>query len=54
MDLPANLKYQTSMKSEFVNHNERSHLIETTAQIVGVNKGNTTFKKVSVSQFPSS
>ena len=51
MDLPANLKYNTSMKEEFVDHNQRSHLVETTAQIVGVNRGDTTFKKVSSSRF---
>lgn len=47
-DLPPHEKYTTIMKQEFVNHNERRHLIETTAQIVGVNKGITSFKKVSL------
>ena len=51
MDLPAHLKYNTSMKQEFVDHNQRTHLVETTAQIVGVNRGDTTFKKVSLTVF---
>lgn len=47
MDLPAHLRYDTSMKKEFIDHSKRSHLVETTAQIVGVDKGETCFKKVS-------
>ena len=41
------MKYNTSMKSEFVDHANRKHKVETTAQIVGVDKGDTCFKKVS-------
>ena len=51
MDQPPNVKYNTSMKQEFVDHNKRLHLVETTAQIVGVDKGDTTFKKVSCYTF---
>lgn len=47
MDLPPHLRYNTSMKEEFVDHQKRAHLVETTAQIVGVDKGETCFKKVS-------
>jgi hypothetical protein len=47
MDLPPHLRYDTSMKKEFIDHSKRSHLVETTAQIVGVDKGETCFKKVS-------
>ena len=47
MDLPAYVKYNTTTNSEYIDHNTRSHLVETTAQIVGVQKGDTTFKKVS-------
>jgi hypothetical protein len=54
MDLPSHIKYTTSMKQEFIDHKQRSHLVETTAQIVGVNKGVTTFKKVSKFEFISS
>ena len=35
------------MKSEFINHSEVAHLHETTAQLVGVNRGEDMFKKVS-------
>jgi hypothetical protein len=31
MDLPPNLKYNTSMKEQFVDHSKRAHLVETTA-----------------------
>jgi len=31
MDQPPNVKYNTSMKQEFVDHNKRLHLVETTA-----------------------
>lgn len=48
MDLPPHLRYNTSMKHEFVDHSKRVHLVETTAQIVGVDRGETCFKKVSI------
>ena len=35
------------MKSEFINHSEVAHLHETTAQLVGVNRGEDMYKKVS-------
>lgn len=47
MEEPAHLKYNTSMKMEFVDHAQRSHLIETTAQIVGVERGDSVYQKVS-------
>lgn len=47
LDHPPHMKYSTSMKAEFVDHAQRAHLVETTAQIVGVDKGDTCFKKVS-------
>jgi hypothetical protein len=48
LDLPAHLRFNSSMKSEFVNLSERWDQVETTAQLVGVNKGDTCFKKVSL------
>lgn len=47
MEEPAHLKYNTSMKMEFVDHAQRQHLIETTAQIVGVERGDSVYQKVS-------
>ena len=36
MDEPAHLKYNTTMKKEFIDHATRIDKIETTAQLVGV------------------
>ena len=48
MDQPPHVKYQTSMKTEFVNHADRAHLIDTTATIVGVQRAEDSYKKVSL------
>ena len=45
MDLPPHQKFQTSMKAEFTNMEVRRQTCETTAQIVGVDKGESCFKK---------
>lgn len=42
-DEPANLKYNTIMKSEFIDHATRKH--ETVAEIVGVNRVSPRFSK---------
>ena len=47
MDEPPHVKYNTSMRQEFVDHAQRSHLVETTAQIVGVDRGEDQYRKVS-------
>ena len=47
MDLPPHVKFQTSMKQEFIDHAEVAHLHQTTAQIVGVERGQDLYKKVS-------
>jgi len=44
-DEPANLKYNTIRKSEFIDHATRKH--ETVAEIVGVNRVSPRFSKVS-------
>ena len=51
MEEPSHLKYNTSMKMEFVDHAQRSHLVETTAQIVGVERGDSVYQKVSYNMF---
>ena len=48
MEEPAHLKYDTTMKKEFVDHATRTHKIETTAQLVGVVRGEDMYKKVSI------
>jgi hypothetical protein len=47
-DLPAYKKYDTSMQSEFIDHSKRTDKILTTAEIVGVDRGESCFKKVSI------
>ena len=47
MDEPAHLKYESIMKKEFTDHAEKTGKIETTAQIVGVVRGEDMYKKVS-------
>ena len=44
-DEPANLKYTTMMKKEFIDHSTVSH--ETVAEIVGVERGEPRYMKVS-------
>ena len=48
MDEPPHLKYNTSMKAEFIDHAKRSHLVETTAQLVGVDRGEDKYQCVSL------
>lgn len=45
IDQPADVKFQTTFKSEFVQHSQKQH--ETTAQIVGVQRQQDQYKKVS-------
>lgn len=45
IDQPAHLKYNSSFKKEFIKHSDKTY--ETTAQIVGVNRPEDTYKKVS-------
>lgn len=45
IDEPAHLKFNTSMKSQFIDHSTKTY--ETVAQIVGVHKENTRFQRVS-------
>lgn len=47
IDLAPHVKFQSTMKSEFINHAEVAHLHETTAQLVGVQRGEDSYKKVS-------
>ena len=44
-DMPPHLKYNTTMKSEFVDHSKRKH--ETVAQMVGVERHSPRFAIVS-------
>ena len=44
IDQPADVKYQSSFKQEFIKPHERK--FETTAQIVGVQRAEDTYKKV--------
>lgn len=48
MDQPPHEKFTTSMKQEFVDHATRTHQVETTAQIVGVNRAEDSYKKVCI------
>lgn len=48
-DEPANLKYNTMMKKEFIDHATVQH--ETVAQIVGVERGEPRFAKVRYLKF---
>jgi len=45
MDQPPNIKYMTTMKAEFLDNAVRAQKAETVAQIVGVNRGEDTYKK---------
>ena len=44
IDQPAHLKYNSTFKSEFIKHSDKK--FETTAQIVGVQRSEDTYKKV--------
>ncbi len=48
MDQPPHEKFTTSMKQEFVDHATRTDQVETTAQIVGVNRAEDSYKKVCI------
>ena len=50
MEEPAHLKYDTTMKKEFIDHANRTDRIETTAELVGVQRGEDVYKKVSSDQ----
>jgi hypothetical protein len=50
MEEPPHLKYDTTMKKEFVDHATRTDRIQTTAEIVGVNRGEDMYKRVSANQ----
>ena len=45
IDQPAHIKYNSSFKQEFIRHSDKTY--ETTAQIVGVQRAEDTYKKVS-------
>ena len=40
------MKYNTTMKKEFIDHATRSDQVETTAQLVGVVRSDDSYKKV--------
>jgi len=42
------VKYNSVMKEQFIDHSEVAHMHETTAQIVGVQRGPDVYKKVSI------
>lgn len=48
MDQPSHIKYNTTMKAEFLDNAERAQKAETVATIVGVNRGEDMYKKVSI------
>ena len=50
MEEPAHLKYDTTMKKEFIDHANRTDKIETTAELVGVQRGEDMYKRVSKEQ----
>ena len=47
MEEPPHLKYDTTMKKEFIDHANRTDKIETTAELVGVARIQDQYKKVS-------
>lgn len=47
MEEPPHLKYDTTMKKEFIDHANRTDRIQTTAELVGVLRGEDVYKKVS-------
>ena len=48
MDQPSNIKYNTTMKAEFLDNAVRAQQAETVATIVGVDRGEDMYKKVSI------
>ena len=50
MEEPPHLKYDTTMKKEFIDHANRTDKIETTAELVGVQRGEDMYKIVSKHQ----
>ena len=48
MDQPAHVKYNTTMKAEFLDNAERALTAESVAAIVGVNRGEDMYKKVGI------
>ena len=47
IDQDPHVKFNSVMKGEFIDHSQVAHLHETTAQIVGVSRGQDMYKKVS-------
>lgn len=45
IDQDPHVKFQSVMKGEFIDHSQVAHLHETTAQIVGVQRGEDVYKK---------
>lgn len=52
MEEPPHLKYDTTMKKEFIDHATRTDHIQTTAELVGVQRGEDVYKKVSQNLYP--
>jgi hypothetical protein len=48
IDQDPDVKFKSVMKGEFIDHAQVMHLHETTAQIVGVDRGEDLYKKVSI------
>ena len=48
MDQPPNIKYNTTMKAEFLDNAVRAQEAETVATIVGVDRGEDLYKKVTI------
>ena len=48
LDNPPHVKYNTTMKSEFLDNAERAQNVESVATLVGVNRGEDMYKKVSI------
>jgi hypothetical protein len=48
LDEPAHIKYNTTMKKEFIDHASRTDKVETTAEQVGVLRTEDVYKKVSI------
>ena len=46
MDEPSHMKYNTTMKKEFIDHATRSDKVDTTAQLVGVVRFDDSYNKV--------
>ena len=48
MDQPAHVKYATTMKAEFLDNAVRAETVESVATMVGVDRGEDMYKKVSI------